>query len=91
MAYLLSSERPTAAAVRLHPLRALFRWLAEIRAARARRMALLSLLDLDNTRLQDLGVDRHDLLEALHDKTRNPGIALSQRRARSSSRWLGRP
>ena len=91
MAYLLSSERPTAAAVRLHPLRALFRWLAEIRAARARRMSLLSLLELDNSRLEDLGVDRHDLFEALHDKTRNPGMALSRQRARSSSHWLGQP
>lgn len=91
MAYLLLGERPTAAAIPVHPLRALFRWLGEVRAARTRRLALLSLLELDNSRLDDLGVDRHDLFEALHDQTRNPGETLSQRRARSSSHWLGRP
>ncbi|HEV7276919.1 MAG TPA: hypothetical protein VGN80_11580 [Devosiaceae bacterium] len=91
MAYLLSSERPTAAARPVHPLRALFRWLGELRAERARRLALLSLLELDNSRLDDLGIDRQDLFDALHDRSRNTGEKLSQRRARSSSHWLGRP
>lgn len=90
MAYLLSGERPTAAAVPVHPLRTFARWLAEIRAARARRRSLLSLLELDSSRLDDLGVNRHDLFEALHDHSRNPGAALSQRRANSSRRWLDR-
>ena len=90
MAYLLSGEQPIAAAVPVHPLRAVFRWLAEIRAARVRRTALLSLLELDKSRLEDLGVNRHDLFEALHDRSRNPGETLSQQRARSSSHWLGR-
>lgn len=90
MAYLLSGERPSAAAVPANPLRALFRWLGDLHAARARRLALLSLLELENSRLNDLGVDRHDLFEALHDRSRNPGLELSRRRARSSSRWLDR-
>lgn len=91
MAYLLSSERPAAAAVPVNPLRALFRWLGEQRAKQARRSALRSLLDLDNSRLDDLGVSRHDLFEALHDGSQRPGETLARRRARSSSHWLGRP
>ena len=91
MAYLLSSERPAAAAVSVNPLRTLFRWLGELRAEQARRTALRSLLDLDNSRLDDLGVDRHDLFEALRDHSRHPGEKLSRSRARSANHWLGRP
>jgi uncharacterized protein YjiS (DUF1127 family) len=89
MAYLLSSERPAAAAVPVNPLRALFRWLGEQRVERARRSALRSLLDLDNSRLDDLGISRHDLFEALHDRSQPLGEKLSRSRARSSSHWLG--
>lgn len=91
MAYLLSSERPGAAAVPANPLRALFRWLAALRAERARRAALRSLLDLDSSRLDDLGINRHDLFEALHDHSQQIGERLTQSRARASSHWLGRP
>lgn len=91
MAYLLSSEQPAAAAVPVNPLRALFRWLGELRAERARRTALRSLLDLDNSRLDDLGIDRHDLFEALHDRSKHAGERLSRSRARSSNHWLGHP
>lgn len=90
MAYLLSGEQPAAAAVPIRPLRALFRWLGEWRAEHARRVALKSLLELDSSRLDDLGVDRHDLFDALYDRSRNLGDRLSQQRARSASRWLGR-
>ena len=91
MAYLLSSERPAAAAVPVNPLRALFRWLGELRAKQARRTVLRSLLDLDNSRLDDLGINRHDLFEALHDRPQPFGEKLSRSRARSSNHWLGRP
>jgi uncharacterized protein YjiS (DUF1127 family) len=90
MAYLLSSERPSAAAVPVSPLRSLLNWVARLQAERARRQALLSLLELDGSRLDDLGISRRDLFDVLHDPSRKPGEALSQRRASSSSNWLRR-
>ena len=57
MALLLSSERPSAAAVSLNPLRMAVTWVGKLRAAGARRQALNNLLDLPPHRLDDLGIN----------------------------------
>ena len=88
MVHLLSSERPSMAAASSNPLIALVNWFAKARVNRARRLALESLLDYDNARLEDLGINRHDLFEALNSPSQRPGLRLSQKRAESSRNWL---
>jgi len=88
MVHLLSSERPSMAAASSNPLIALVNWFAKARAKRARRLALESLLDYDTARLDDLGISRHDLFEALNSPSQRPGLRLSQKRAESSRHWL---
>ena len=80
MALVLSGERPSAAAASFNPLRALVRLFAIARAERAQRLALKSLLALDEARLDDLGINRGDLFDALHMAQR-PTRLLAQRRA----------
>jgi hypothetical protein len=65
MAYALSGERSHAAGRPLRPLIALFRRLAERRAAARRRKMLRVLLEMDDYRLWDLGIARGDLAHAL--------------------------
>lgn len=92
MAYsLLFGERPADAARsarRADPLRAFGAWIAAVRARRARRVALTHLLDFDAALLDDLGISREDVLEALQHPEREAGRALSARRARASRAWL---
>ena len=47
MAFSLESERPSAVALSVSPLRAFLTWIGERRAKHAQRVALSSLLDLD--------------------------------------------
>ncbi len=76
MAYLLSSERPAVAAVSYNPFAALARWYVKVRAANAQKLVLANLLALDEHRLDDLGIDRQDLFDALHTATpRRPPAA----------------
>lgn len=88
MVHLLTSERPSMAAASSNPLIALVNWFAKGRANRARRVALESLLDYDSARLEDLGINRQDLFEALDAPSQRPGLRLSQKRAESSRNWL---
>lgn len=88
MVHLLSSERPSLAAASTSPLRAFANWFAKARARRVQRIALQSLLDYDVQRLEDLGINRQDLFEALDSPSQRPGYKLSQRRAESSRNWL---
>jgi uncharacterized protein YjiS (DUF1127 family) len=87
MAFLLSSERPAVAAVTLNPFRAFARWAAKARAERAQRVALGSLLEVDAFRLDDLGINRQDLFDALNQSTADAGRTLSRRRAQKSRSW----
>jgi uncharacterized protein YjiS (DUF1127 family) len=89
MAYSLSSERPAVAAVTLNPLRAFGRWVAKARAARAQRLALSSLLEFDTHRLDDLGINRGDLFDALRHPSDTASRELDERRARNSRSWRG--
>lgn len=88
MAYLLSSERPALAAATFNPLRALGAWFAKARARRAQRLALAQLLDYEPALLDDLGVNRQDLFEAMHHPSHRPGPLLSARRADKARNWL---
>jgi hypothetical protein len=53
------------------------------------RLALESLLEYDNGRLEDLGINRQDLFEALDSPSQRPGLRLAQKRAETSRNWLG--
>ena len=87
MALLLSGERPAVAAVTLNPFRALGRWVAKARAARARRIAIDALLEFDSYRLDDLGLNRADLFHALQESPDRAGRELSARRAERARSW----
>ena len=88
MAYSLSGERPTMAAVQTNPVKSFFGWLAKVRAARAQRRALEDLLEFDSSLLDDIGINRHDLFDAMHSP--RAGQTLSQRRAAAARNWLSR-
>ncbi len=88
MVHLLSSERPSMAAASSNPLIMLVNLFTKMRANRTRRVALQSLLDYDNARLDDLGINRQDLFEALESPSQRPGLRLAQKRAESSRNWL---
>jgi uncharacterized protein YjiS (DUF1127 family) len=68
MAYLLTSERPAAAAMPFRTSNPLARWFAAFRAARTRKLALAELMDMDESRLRDLGITRQDVLIAVHNR-----------------------
>jgi uncharacterized protein YjiS (DUF1127 family) len=92
MAYsLLFSERPSSAAASANPLQAIRAWLAARRVKRAQRLALMHLLEFDAALLDDLGIDRQDVLCALRGSPESAGRVLSARRASASTAWLSRP
>lgn len=64
MALSLPGERSVAAAA-LNPFVAFAIWIAKAQAARTRRVALKALLELDSFQLNDLGISRADIAEAL--------------------------
>jgi len=86
MAYLLSSERPAAAAMPVRPTNLVARWFAAFRAARTRKLALASLMEMDEFRLRDLGIERQDVLEAARDPQASVGKVLTAARARNARR-----
>lgn len=91
MAYSLSSERLSVAAIRFNPARALMAWIGSLRARHAQRVALSNLLEFDAALLDDLGIERSDVVDALQNPARNVGARLSARRARSARDWLAHP
>lgn len=88
MAYLLSSERPVAAATSASFLSGFYGWVVSLRKTRAQRVALVNLLELDDTRLADLGIERSDIHAAIRNPQRSAGALLSARRATSAKAWL---
>jgi uncharacterized protein YjiS (DUF1127 family) len=84
----LFDERPDVAARPFHPLRTFAGWIANARARRARRVALSNLLDFDAALLEDLGINRSDVVEALQNPHDEAGRTLTRRRAESSRDWL---
>jgi uncharacterized protein YjiS (DUF1127 family) len=83
MALSLPGERSLAAASSSHPFAAFARWIAKAQAARTRRVALSALLELDHSRLEDLGISRHDVTVALAARTQ-AGPILNAARARNA-------
>lgn len=84
MAISLSGERSLAAATP-SPIAALTRWIAQAKAARARRNALTALLSLDNARLNDMGLTRADIHTAIAEHKQARGVhALNAARARNA-------
>ena len=90
MAHLLSGERPALAAAPTSLWQTLANMIAKAKQTRARRLALETLLEFDAARLDDLGINRGDLFEALESPSSRPGHRLSQRRAESARHWLDR-
>ena len=88
MALLLSGERPSAAAVSLNPFRIAVAFAGKVRAAGARRQALNNLLSMDSHRLDDLGINRTDLFDAMAVEPTRSARILADRRARNASHWL---
>jgi uncharacterized protein YjiS (DUF1127 family) len=85
MALSLPGERSVAAGSHVNPIRALVTWFAQAKADRTRRAALKSLLDLDATRLRDLGITAQDVAEAMAARSgRTPGMVLNAARARNA-------
>lgn len=84
MALSLPGERSLAAATPAHPFAAFTRWIVEAKAARNRRMALETLLQLDSDRLKDLGISRADISEALARKDHTAMLGLNMARARNA-------
>jgi uncharacterized protein YjiS (DUF1127 family) len=87
----LFDERPDVAASSFEPLKALFAWFGNLRAKHAQRVALSSLLDFDQALLDDLGIDRQDVVEALRHPHASAAKSLTDRRARRASDWLTHP
>lgn len=88
MALMLSSERPSAAAVSLNPFRIAVAFAGKVRAANARRQALSNLLSMESHRLDDLGINRTDLFDAMAAEPSRSARVLNDRRAANSSHWL---
>lgn len=88
MAHLLSSERPLLAAAPFRTLRTLANWFANAQKRRAQRVALRDLLEYDVHRLDDLGINRLDLFEAIESPSTRPGLKLARARAESARHWL---
>lgn len=64
----LSSRERSAAVPALRPLKTIARWFVAWRTARARRRALVTLLEMDEARLVDLGIERQDIHLAMENE-----------------------
>jgi uncharacterized protein YjiS (DUF1127 family) len=85
MALSLPGERSLAAATPANPVLALFAFIAARLARRRQRKALESLLDLDATRLRDLGVTGSDIFEAIRaEQGRSAAMVLNAARAKAA-------
>ncbi|WP_417309780.1 hypothetical protein [Devosia sp.] len=78
------------AAASSSPFAAVVNWFVKLRADRARRATYESLLTLENSRLDDLGITRQDLFEAMNAPSRAAGLKLARSRSESARNWLDR-
>ena len=88
MALLLSGERPSAAAVSLNPFRYAVAFVGKVRAATSRRRALNNLLSFNDSQLDDLGINRTDLFDAMAAEPSRSARVLDDRRAAKATHWL---
>ena len=89
MAFSLASDRPVSTVVARSWFSGTLAWLVQINAGRARRTSLTALLDLDQSRLSDLGICRDDVVEALRHPRTN-GRILAARRACNAVELIAR-
>jgi uncharacterized protein YjiS (DUF1127 family) len=66
------------------PFAVFARWLVKAQAARTRRTTLSALLELDHSRLGDLGIDRQDVVDAMRLNGTAAGRKLTAARAASA-------
>ncbi|GHA30617.1 hypothetical protein GCM10007989_28120 [Devosia pacifica] len=89
MTLLLSGERSKAAAAQPHvrsfPARLVKAWID----ARRRRRALVALLELEEERLDDLGINRSLVLEAMRNPKARIGLDFAMARARRARGLTG--
>ena len=83
MAFSLPGERSLAPALSARPLAAFARWIVQVKAAQTRRAALRAMLDLDCDRLDDLGISRQDIADAM-SRRGNGAMTLNTARARNA-------
>ncbi len=88
MALMLSGERTSAAPVSLNPFRYVLAIIGKVRAMAARRQALHDLMALPAHRLDDLGINRTDLFDAMAAEPSRSAKILNDRRHLASSHWL---
>lgn len=81
MAFSLYSERPIVAAYPHGFFGSVQAWLANAAIARKRRTTLAALLELEDFRLDDLGITRSDVVMALRDPNRSAGRQLAFKRS----------
>lgn len=81
MAFSLSSERPVVAAHSTGIAAIVRNWFAKTAEANARRIALATLLEYEDFRLDDLGISRQDIMDALKNQRRNAGQHLAFKRS----------
>ncbi len=86
MAISLSSERPIVAAGTTGFAAQVRSFFQKAVAMRARRAALATLLELEQHRLDDLGLCRQDLIDALRSPSSNTGRQLAHKRSVRASR-----
>jgi uncharacterized protein YjiS (DUF1127 family) len=84
MALVIASGRPEAATLSFSPVTAILNWIAGAAEARGRRAALKALLAMDESRLNDLGLDRQDIIDAM-----SGSVSLNARRAHHSRVSVG--
>jgi uncharacterized protein YjiS (DUF1127 family) len=63
----------------------------DYRAHRAQRMALATLMEMDASRLDDLGLNVQDVMEALHAKPAQTKLLGSRREARATAALSSAP
>jgi uncharacterized protein YjiS (DUF1127 family) len=90
MTFITAGERPTGAAAHGRFLFGLWQRLARARSERRQRLALRALLQFDPHRLDDLGLCRQDVLDALARPHGHP-TGLAAHRARRARTWLRSP
>lgn len=86
MALSLFGERSVVAATPVRPLALVAKWIINARMAQTRRTALRALLDLEPSRLDDLGISRQDIADALEHAPRQAGLKLNAARAINARR-----
>lgn len=84
MALSLPGERPARAAASVRPKNLVLGWIEAVRAHRAERLALAALMQMEEWRLDDLGLCRQDVLEAARRPPGEAGGALATARRRRS-------